>query len=49
MCVCDVCVILLAASTFDEAVGFSDGRIVHEAGVCSVTGLQRIHLPLLMS
>lgn len=44
-----VCVILLASSTLDEAVGLSDRRVVHEAGVSRVAGLQRVHLLLLMS
>lgn len=48
VCVC-VCVILLAASTLVEAVGLSDRRVVHEAWVSCVAGLQRVQLLLLMS
>lgn len=44
-----VCVILLAASTLVEAVGLSDRRVVHEAWVSCVAGLQRVQLLLLMS
>lgn len=41
--------ILLAASTLDETVGFPDRGVIHKARICSVTGLQRLHLLLLMS
>lgn len=41
--------LLLTAATFDDAVGLSDGCLIHEAGVLRVTGLHEVYLLLLVA
>lgn len=40
--------LLLAAPTLDDAIGFLDGRLMHEHWVLCVTGVQQVLLLVLV-